>query len=177
MVQLPSATLYGCLTWQIIRAVADGVDEDDYPDAAVFSGLKAVFTPSITLLKDLSVPVTIQADPVTAEFDDEGFLRTPGGSRGVWLLATDSPNLAPQGITWTVKLTGAAVDVTIRNLVILGGTTTDLTTDLATSGGMTRLVILIPTADPTLVPPVAVDGDLVMAIDTGELYAYNAFGS
>lgn len=174
MPTLPEGTRYGTLTWQVIRAVGDTAqDPDRDPDATVIAGLTAVFTPTVSVMKDATVPVTIFANPITATFDDSGFMVGEDGQQGVRLIATDSPNLQPQGVQYKVVLSAPTISSQTLTVEVWADQTTDLTTAVVPSAGSrTRLATVIPTNDPALLPPSTQDGDLVLAQDTSQLYQY-----
>lgn len=172
MPALPEGTRYGTLTWQVIRAVGDTAqDPDRDPDATAIAGLTAVFTPTVSVMKDATVPVTIFANPITATFDNQGFMVGEDGQRGVRLIATDSPNLQPQGVQYKVVLSAPTISSQTLTVEVWADQTTDLTNAVVPSAGnRTRLATVIPTADPTLLPPSTLEGDLVLAQDTSQLY-------
>lgn len=173
MPTLPEGTRYGTLTWQVIRAVGDTKqDSDRDPDATVIDGLKAVFTPTVSVMKDATVPVTIFANPITATFDAQGHMVGEDGQLGIRLIATDSPNLQPQGVQYKVVLSAPTISSQTLTVEVWADQTTDLTTAVVPSeaGGRTRFAIVIDTADVALVPTTAQTGDLVLARDTSMLY-------
>lgn len=171
MAQLPASMKYGTLTWQVVRAVGDSPDDEDRnPDATSIEGLTATFTPTIKRLIDTSVPVTIFASSIVCAFDSEGYLLGPDGKRGVNLIATDTPNLQPQGIEYEVKLSSQSAVYYETTVSVLADETSDLTTAVTVKGGLTRFVIAIATANTDLLPDSAIPGDLVIALDTGNVY-------
>lgn len=172
MPTLPEGTKYGTLTWQVIRAVGDTAqDPDRDPDATVIAGLTAVFTPTVSVMKDATVPVTIFANPITATFDAQGHMVGEDGQRGIRLIATDSPNLQPQGVQYKVVLSAPTISSQTLTVEVWADQTTDLTTAVVPSAGSrTRLATVIPTADDALLPPSTLEGDLVLAQDTSQLY-------
>ncbi|MDN6658737.1 MAG: hypothetical protein L0L18_06925 [Acidipropionibacterium jensenii] len=172
MPTLPEGTRYGTLTWQVIRAVGDTAqDPDRDPDATVIAGLTAVFTPTVSVMKDATVPVTIFANPITATFDAQGFMVGEDGQRGIRLIATDSPNLQPQGVQYKVVLSAPTISSQTLMVEVWADQTTDLTNAVVPSAGSrTRLATVIPSADPNLLPASTLEGDLVLAQDTSQLY-------
>lgn len=172
MPTLPEGTRYGTLTWQVIRAVGDTAqDPDRDPDATVIAGLTAVFTPTVSVMKDATVPVTIFANPITATFDAQGHMVGEDGQQGIRLIATDSPNLQPQGVQYKVVLSAPTISSQTLMVEVWADQTTDLTNAVIPSvGNRTRFATVIPSADPTLLPASTQEGDLVLAQDTSQLY-------
>jgi len=99
------------------------------------------FVASPTYVLDYSAspnPVTIAKTPIICSLDSEGYLCSPYVapdsplSRGVFLIATDDPDLQPVGWTWTVMYNlldpqGRRVGLPNQNIYVPADTTTDLT--------------------------------------------------
>lgn len=172
MPTLPEGTKYGTLTWQVIRAVGDTAqDPDRDPDATTIDGIRAVFTPTVGVMKDATVPVTVFANPITASFDEQGYMIGEDGQRGIRLIATDSPNLEPQGVQYKVVLSAPSIASQTLTVEVWADQTTDLTNAVIPSAGnRTRFATVIPSADHTLLPASTQEGDLILAQDSSQLY-------
>ena len=128
MPSLSSSIKYGMLTWQIVSAVADSTsDQDRNPDAKTIPGLKATFIPSIKRVKDLNSPMTIFLEPISALFDNEGYMLGGDGKRGVSLVASDSPAVGSDQLTYSMVLTGTGIQTQTFTVRVLADTTYDLT--------------------------------------------------
>lgn len=109
---LPANVDTGLVTGRFLVGVIDGPDPDDEPDGLPAQGT-ITFTASVPYLPNPTAdpaPVTILKAPIVGILDSEGYLcvRKPdgtAGARGVRLVATDDPDLAVQGWTWTVTYT------------------------------------------------------------------------
>lgn len=110
---------YGKVIGRLLAVVADGPDEDEYPNSGGFPDAVPVqgsvtFTPRATqILVPLAnpVPVTAFPTPITVQLDQNGFL-THNGKKGVFLLCP-SPQTNPPEFTYSVSynlsLDGAVV--------------------------------------------------------------------
>jgi hypothetical protein len=116
----PENVSYGRITGQFIFDVRDGGDPGTKPDFKAMTGT-VTFTPSVGKVLDAGARVIIGRAPIVCPLDVEGFLCTPledeplvPAYRGVELIATDDPDLNPQGWTWTVSYDLRANGKTLR---------------------------------------------------------------
>jgi len=129
---------------QFLVGVLDGSDADTDQDYVPAVGT-VTLTPSIPYTPNVTAgpnPVTMLLPPVTAVIDDQGYLSTPAQGtltpayRGVWLTATDDPDLSVTGWTWTASyklspVNGSTLALPSHSFVIPAGGTLDLSTVVA----------------------------------------------
>lgn len=126
---LPSNLSYCLVTGRFLRAVGDGGDGDELPEGIAVSGLSIKFSSDVEVLKNPTESVTILVSPITCTTDASGYLIGPdGSSAGVYLIATDDPDLDPINWTWTVTLSGTDVPPIKFSFAAPSGGTVDLTT-------------------------------------------------
>ena len=78
---------HGFVVGRYLTAVADGPDPDRLMDFTPAKG-KVIFTPETVIRRhEGPVPALVVQRPVTCELDDQGYLTSPGGGRGVALIA------------------------------------------------------------------------------------------
>lgn len=78
---------HGFVVGRYLTAVADGPDLDRLMDFTPAKG-KVIFTPETVIRRhEGPVPALVVQRPVTCELDDQGYLTSPGGGRGVALIA------------------------------------------------------------------------------------------
>ena len=104
-VAAPTNLSYGKVVWQSVSDIVDGTDTDSLPDFIAPTGT-VTFVASMVAGRNITAipnPVTVLRDPITGILDAQGYLCTPdpanssqAGVRGVWLIATDDPDLNPR---------------------------------------------------------------------------------
>ena len=78
---------HGYVTGRYLTAVADGPDPDRLMDFVPAKG-EVVFTPETVFRRNEGpVPALVIQNPVTCRLDDQGYITSPGGGRGVGLIA------------------------------------------------------------------------------------------
>lgn len=78
---------HGFVVGRYLTAVADGPDADRLMDFTPAKG-KVIFTPETLIRRhEGPVPALVVQRPVTCALDDQGYLTSPGGGRGVGLIA------------------------------------------------------------------------------------------
>lgn len=141
---LPSNVDYGYVTGQFLLAVGDSSDADATPDGVAPEGLTITFTPEPGWLLNVSAtanPITILPSEIVCTVDSEGYLVDPAGNRGVYLIATDDPDLNP--INWNYTVTFRFPDRPKRsfNIAVPMGSETDLTTATPVAGSIGNAVV------------------------------------
>ena len=96
-------TLPTCrIDWRALSAVIDGTDPDRDPDAVPLAHLSVKFTAGRTRIVTTSPPETVFLHPIEWKTDEDGYLMSPDGQRGLYLIASD---IDPENIwTWTVRI-------------------------------------------------------------------------
>lgn len=121
-IAMPVTIAYGKVVGRFIQAVADTVDVDLLPDVAPLVG-NVTFMPATRLIKEISTspPTMVDRPIVTASINAEGFLTSPAGDVGVWL------------VTGTYKVSYVLQGATIRphDIVVLPGHTALAPLDVA----------------------------------------------
>lgn len=130
---LPGNVAYTKITGRFLKAVTDTLaDPDNNPDAAPFVGLTITFTPSISppRVKNTSAtpPVTMVIDTISATTDSEGDIVSPSGTKGIWLVSSDDPDLNPYGWTYRVVISGAGFPTLDFSFVAVSGGEFDIAT-------------------------------------------------
>lgn len=157
MASLPSNVNYGSVVGQFIASIMDGPDANRFPDSLPLGG-EITFTPSVAYVKNVNTtpnPVTIVKTVVTGILDAEGYLCTPvpdssgNFQRGVFLVATDDPDLNPRGWTWTVDyrftLEGRPVASPARHSIsVPTDTVVDLTTASPVPASVGNVTVIGP---------------------------------
>ena len=78
---------HGYVTGRYLKAVADGPDPDRLMDFTPAKG-EVVFTPETVFRRNEGpAPALVIQHPVTCQLDDQGYITSPGGGRGVGLIA------------------------------------------------------------------------------------------
>ena len=78
---------HGYVTGRYLTAVADGPDSDRLMDFAPAKG-SVVFTPETVFRRNEGpAPALVIQNPVTCRLDTQGYITSPGGGRGVHLIA------------------------------------------------------------------------------------------
>lgn len=138
---LPSNISYGTVVGQFLASIQDGPDPDKLPEGVPMKGT-VTFIASPTYVLDYTAipnPVTILKTPIVCPLDSEGYVCSPyyasdtPMSRGVYLIATNDPDILPVGWTWTVMYsltdpTGRAVSLPNQSIFVPADTVVDLTT-------------------------------------------------
>lgn len=148
---LPSTVTYGKVVGQFVAFVADTDDSDDLPDSMPLSG-SITFTPTAPHVKINEAnpnPITVLGTPITGTLDREGYLcsgkidpATDKLRRGVYLVATDNPDLNPYNWNWAVsynlRLGPNAVSFPAHEIMVTGSSEVDLTlsSPIPTYGGI-----------------------------------------
>lgn len=101
---LPDNISYGKVSGLFRLAVVDGPDEDTLPDSQPAEGT-VTFTPAVSRLTVQNPsPVTVIMKPIKVSLDDEGYIVSPDGSRGVYLVAAGTEYTAPSDFTYQVEI-------------------------------------------------------------------------
>ena len=127
---LPANVGSGYVTGRLIQAVLDGSDPDDKPDGIPIAGAKITFKPSVDMVvnRTVSPPVMIATTTGVCTTDDDGVLVDPMGQPGVWLVASDDPDLDPTGWTYTVQVSAPNFPSRAWSITVPEGSTQDLAT-------------------------------------------------
>jgi hypothetical protein len=129
VVTLPENVGYCRVSGTFLSAIVDGkTDADRNPDALPLRGLEITFTPNLVPARVRSAAggVTIFIEPIKVTTDQAGRLIGPDGFEGVWLVASDDPDLEPSGWTWKVQIKGARIGVVEFSFIAAEGTQLDL---------------------------------------------------
>ena len=90
------------IDWRALSSVVDGDDPDRDPDIVPLAHLSVKFTPGLARIVTTSPPETVFLHPIEWETDENGYLVSPNGQRGLYLIASD---IDPENIwTWTVRI-------------------------------------------------------------------------
>ena len=134
MAALPAEVTTGTITATMLKAVVDGVDADLFPDGVPLTG-QVTFSPEIgrrgysgELLGGGRLTVATSTPPQTIVVQPIPVALDPGGALSVVLIATDNPDIAPTGWTWTVSFDLPGVKVPPFSFEVHAGTTADLST-------------------------------------------------
>lgn len=139
---LPETILYGKVTGLFRQAVIDGADEDTLPDSTPAAG-SVTFTPAVgRLTVHNPEPVTVVLQPIKAVLDSEGYLSTPAGDRGVYLIATGGQVTEPSDFTYQVDISIRGTRFTPFHIEVPAGGHIDLSTlvPVAQSPGTVTIV-------------------------------------
>lgn len=141
MANIPTNISFGTVVGQFIASIGDTSDLGSEPDAIPVQGT-ILFTPQINSVKNITAdpnPVTIVKTSVAGVLDAEGYLcnlnidpETGLYQRGVPLVATDDPDINPNGWTWkvsyTFSLNGRQITSPVaHSIAVPAGETIDLT--------------------------------------------------
>lgn len=136
----PSTVTYATVVGQFISFVMDTADAGKEPDVIAMQGTIA-FSPDSKTVKFPTAtpnPVTATRDVITAQLDSEGYVINPAdGTRGIVLVASDSPENEEEWFTYSVTITLGGYSQSFPAF-FAGGTTTDLTN-----------VIVVPSLSPS----------------------------
>ena len=90
------------IDWRALSAVIDSDDPDRDPDAVPLAHLSVKFTAGRTRIVTTSPPETVFLHPIEWKTNEDGYLVSPDGQRGLYLVASD---IDPENIwTWTVRI-------------------------------------------------------------------------
>ena len=90
------------IDWCALSAVIDSDDPDREPDAVPLAHLSVKFTAGRARLVTTSPPETVFLHPIEWKTDGDGYLVSPDGQRGLYLVASD---IDPENVwTWTVRI-------------------------------------------------------------------------
>lgn len=131
---LPSNISYGLITGRFLQAVGDSAaDSDRFPDGLPITGMKIRFTASVSVAKNASAtpPATVFFQPIEVVTDVDGDIIDANGEKGIYLVATNDPDLTPTNFTYNVYVKGPVnsgiSDITF-NISVPAGSTIDLAT-------------------------------------------------
>jgi len=115
---------------RLIQARVDGADSDRDPDGIALPGALITFTASVATVRvaNASPPVLISMAPFQCSTDSTGRLISPDGQVGVYLVASDDPDLDPHGWTYTVRVTHPTMPTVETTFVAPAGGELDLAT-------------------------------------------------
>jgi hypothetical protein len=130
---LPANIGFGTVTGSFMEAVADTADAGREPDGVPMAGLSVAFTPSVSLLRNVSTHKFIAVRGVTATTDSTGTIVGPDGVAGVVLMATDDPDLDNVTWTWSAAVSGGGLSLSFSFALPVGGTL-DLSTIVPVPG-------------------------------------------
>lgn len=186
---LPSNVDYGYVVGQFLLAVGDSSDVDNKPDGVAPEGLTITFTPEPQWLLNVSAianPVTILPSEIVCTVDNEGYLLDPDLNRGVYLIATDDPDLNPTDWNYTVTFRSPDRPRRVFNINVPIGSVTDLTTVTPVAGSIGNAVVRGEVgppgppvdlqghvADASALPTTAVKGQAWITDDDGHLHVWN----
>lgn len=124
---------YTDIVGKFTRAVVDGPDSDRDPDRIPIEGLQFEFVVDLkpAVAKDTAAKETVYLDPIPATTDAAGILIGPDGLPGIRLTASDSPDLDPNGWTYTVTTKGAGLPTLKTTFVTESGKTLDFSDIIA----------------------------------------------
>lgn len=135
---LPSNVSYGKVSGRFISAVGDSSnDPDRFPDGIPVEGIRVEFRASVPMTKNSSAtpPATIFLQTVVATTDAQGDLIDATGQKGIYLVATNDPDLNPTNFTYNVNLRGpqnsGLPDINF-NFILPANAELDLTTIIPT---------------------------------------------
>ena len=90
------------IDYRALSSVVDGADPDRDPDIVPLAHLSVKFTAGRARLVTTSPPETVFLHPVEWKTDEDGYLVSPDGQRGLYLVASD---IDPENVwTWTVRI-------------------------------------------------------------------------
>ena len=90
------------IDYRALSSVVDSDDPDREPDAVPLAHLSVKFTPGRTRLVTTSPPETVFLHPIEWKTNEDGYLVSPDGQRGLYLVASD---IDPENVwTWTVQI-------------------------------------------------------------------------
>ena len=90
------------IDWRALSSVVDSADPDRDPDLVPLAHLSVKFTAGRTRIVTTSPPETVFLHPIEWKTDVDGYLVSPDGQRGLYLVASD---IDPENVwTWTVRI-------------------------------------------------------------------------
>ncbi len=118
---------YTDIVGKFTRAVVDGPDSDRDPDRIPIEGLEFEFVVDLkpAIARDTVAKETVYLEPIPATTDANGVLIGPDGLPGIRLTASDSPDLEPNGWTYTVTTKGAGLPTVKTTFVTESGKALD----------------------------------------------------
>lgn len=124
---------YTDIVGKFTRAVVDGPDSDRDPDRIPIEGLQFEFVVDLkpAIARDTVAKETVYLEPIPATTDENGILIGPDGLPGIRLTASDSPDLEPNGWTYTVTTKGAGLPTVKTTFVTESGKTLDFSEIIA----------------------------------------------
>lgn len=137
----PENYTYGTVVGRFLYSTADGTDADRFPDLVPATGT-VTFTPNTSYYKNTAMPATFINTPIAGALDSQGYLVDSRGARGVYLMATDNPDISPSDWTYKVTMTINGRQFTPFDITVTGGDVIDLTTVMpaSTSAGTVTLM-------------------------------------
>lgn len=133
MASLPSNLSYTKIVGRFLRAVTDTTDDPDaYPDGVAMEGLLITFSsdanpPRVRTAASVP-PTTIVIGDVQVTTNSDGDIVSPDGSLGVYLVASDDPDMQPTGWTYTCTIQGPDFVTASFSFIAPSGGELDLTT-------------------------------------------------
>lgn len=128
-IELPNNISYGKVVGRLLLAVGDGEDFGALPDGRPMVGT-VTFSPAATQLRNVNAvpPTIINPLPVTCGIDNDGYLIDPRGEKGVWLIASNDPDIDPTN--WTYFVTFSLTNTTVKSfsMSVNAEQTQDITT-------------------------------------------------
>ena len=143
--------VYGKIEGRFLAAVGDtNADVDLYPDGVPMVGT-VTFSPNagyVRVATLIPAPAIVAPMPIVCTLDSEGYL-SYNGSRGVWLVATDSPYTNPTNFTYSVSFnvvspTGVSVNIGSFSIPIPSGSTQNLFTLVPVSSSAGTITLTGP---------------------------------
>lgn len=127
---LPVAVSSCRVSGRFLSAVMDSTDPDQEPDGVPVPGLSVTFTATVQRVKvaGSTPPVVVELAPVTVACNDDGDLVDADGDLGVFLVASDDPDLEPTGWTWRATVSAPSFTDYSFAFVAPSGGDIDLTT-------------------------------------------------
>lgn len=130
MADVPAEISYGQITGRFVTFRADGPDAGDTPDEVPLSGT-VTLTPSVNLVRfpTLDPPRIAAISSITAQVVS-GELKSPDGTGGLFVIATDQPLGQPDTVQWkaTFNLAGASTQPAPVTFNVPAGGVVDLVT-------------------------------------------------
>lgn len=164
--------VYGHVVGRFLALVGDSVDALENPDAAPMVGT-VTFTPSIPyalVANGVPTPATVLPRPIVVTLNVDGEIEW-NGLDGIYLPATDDPNLNPTDFTWQaafdISYEGVVVPYGPINFQLPNGTEVDLTLVAPVASSPGTLTIVGPPGPSGSALPVASDAEAqAMTLDT-----------
>lgn len=135
MADVPEPIGYGEVKGRFVSFRADGADEGNVPDEIPLSGT-VTLTPTVNLMRwpTLDPPRIAAISPIVARVIS-GELRSPEGTGGLFVIATDQPLGEPNRVQWkaTFNLAAASAQPPSVTFDVPSGGVVDLTTVIPAS--------------------------------------------